>query len=169
MTDSLKPAPFPSVTSSHLTDGMEPDIHISYQIMKVANLMAFGGSSRNVRRFGLNVGEWRVVSMLGRTGPITAAQIVDFLAQDKANVSRSIAGLSKKGLVAKIPNPKHKRSPYIWMSNAGMKLCDEIIPVFSEQVEMFCASLTEKEKTTLCRLLDKLKAQTTEVRQKEGL
>ncbi len=152
-----------------LTDGMAPEVHISYQITIAANLMAFGSSSRNFRQFGLDVGEWRVIATLPWTGPLTARKIVEIVGQDKANVSRSIAKLSEKQLIVKMPNPGHKRSPFIWLTRAGLKLYKRIVPVFTEQAEMFCASLTEKEKATLCRLLDKLKTHTKEVRQQEGL
>jgi DNA-binding MarR family transcriptional regulator len=169
MVDPTKAAPIPNVSKQNLTDGMAPEIHISYQITIAANLMAFGSSTRNFRLFGLNVGEWRVVGIVGQIGPLTARRIVELVAQDKADVSRSIARLSDKQLIVKLPNPKHKRSPFIWMTHAGLELYQRIVPVFTEQAEMFCGSLTEKEKATLCRLLDKLKAHTEKVRQQENL
>lgn len=154
---------------SDLTEGMAAEVHISYQITIAANLMAFGNSTRNFKQFGLNVGEWRVIATLPQTGPLTARQIVEIVGQDKANVSRSVALLSEKQLIVKMSNPGHKRSPFIWLTHAGLKLYQRIIPVFTEQAEMFCAALTETEKATLCRLLDKLKAHTEQVRQQEDL
>jgi DNA-binding MarR family transcriptional regulator len=169
MIDPTQAAPVPDIRGEELTDGMAPEIHISYQITIAANLMAFGSSTRNFKQFGLNVGEWRILAALPRTGPLTAGQIVEIVGQDKANVSRSIAGLSEKQLIIKTPNPSHKRSPIIWLTHAGQELYKRIVPVFTEQAEMFCAVLTQKEKVTLCRLLDKLKAHTEKVRQQEGL
>lgn len=169
MADLTQAAPIPSVTRQYLTDGMAPEVHISYQITIAANLMAFGNSTRNFKQFGLNVGEWRVIATLPRTGPLTARQIVEIVGQDKANVSRSVALLSEKQLIYKMPNPGHKRSPFIWLTHAGLNLYQRIIPVFTEQAEMFCAALTKKEKVTLCYLLDKLKAHTEKVRQQEDL
>jgi len=170
--DLMQAAPIPSVKRQYLadlTDGMAPEVHISYQITIAANLMAFGNSTRNFKQFGLNVGEWRVLAILPRTGPLTARQIVEIVGQDKANVSRSVALLVEKHLIIKTPNPGHKRSPFLWLTHAGMKLYQRIIPVFTEQAEMFCASLTKKEKATLCRLLDKLKTHTETVRQQQDL
>jgi len=169
MVDSTQAATIPDYKNRHLTDGMAREIHISYQITIAANLMAFGSSTRNFKQFGLNVGEWRILAALPRTGPLTARQIVEIVGQDKANVSRSIAGLNEKQLIVKMPNPRHKRSPIIWLAHAGSELYQRIVPVFTEQAEMFCSVLTKKEKDTLCRLLDKLKANTAKVRQQEGL
>jgi len=169
MDNTMRAAPIPDLGSQELTAGMTPEIHISYQITIAANMMAFGHSTSNFKQYGLNVGEWRILATLPRTGPLTAHQIVEIVGQDKANVSRSIAGLSEKQLIIKIPNPRHKRSPNVWLTHAGMELFEGIIPVFTEQAEMFCSSLTKKEKDTLCYLLDKLKAHTEKVRQQEGL
>jgi len=169
MVEQLQAAPIPDTRVEELTDGMTPEIHISYQITVAANLMAFGSSTRNFKQFGLNIGEWRILSTLPWTGPLTSGQIVDTVGHDKAIVSRSVAGLSEKQLVIKTPNPRHKRSPFIWLSQAGSDLYQSIVPVFTEQAEMFCAVLTEKEKITLCNLLDKLKAHTKQVRQQEDL
>ena len=172
MIDQTQAASIPSIRRQYLTgltDGMAPEVHISYQITIAANLMAFGSSTRNFKQFGLNVGEWRILAILPRTGPLTARQIIEIVGQDKANVSRSVALLSEKQLIIKMPNPGHKRSPFLWLTHAGMELYQRIIPAFTEQAEMFCACLTEKEKATLCYLLDKLKAHTEKVRQQEDL
>ena len=169
MVDPTQAAHVPNIGGQDLTTGMTPEIHISYQITIAANLMAFGSSASNFKQFGLNVGEWRILAVLPRTGPLTAHQIVEIVGQDKANVSRSIAGLSEKRLIVKIPNPRHKRSPFVWLTHGGSELYQRIVPVFTEQAEMFCAVLTDKEKTTLCRLLDKLKLHTEKVRQQEGV
>jgi DNA-binding MarR family transcriptional regulator len=164
-----QPAPLPKVKREHLTEGMSPVSHISYQITIAANLMAFGSSTRNFKEFGLNVGEWRIIGLLGQMGPVTASQIVELLTQDKASISRSITALDSRQLVVKMPNPKHKRSPYIWMTHAGLNLYRSIVPVFTEQAEKFCAGLTREEQITFCALLDKLTHHTGEVRRKEGL
>lgn len=162
-------APLPKKQKSSLTDGMEPAIHISYQVTVVANLMAFGNSTKNFKQFGLNIREWRVLALLAQLGPLTAVRIVEEVVQDKANMSRAIAELHKKKLVTKLPNPKHKRSQFIWLTKSGMALYKKIEPVFTEQAEMFCNSLSEKEKTTLCKLLDKLKGHAERMREDKGL
>jgi DNA-binding MarR family transcriptional regulator len=152
-----------------LTDDMPPEIHISYQVTIVSNLMSFGNSHKNYARFGLNMREWRTISCIWLLGPMTASQIVTEVVQDKANISRAIAELGAKGLITKLPNFAHKRSPLIWVTVAGKELYDLIVPVFNQQAEMFSASLTDEEKLTLCSLLDKLKLNVESVRLEEGL
>jgi len=169
MSHSRQLAELPGKRKTSLTEGMAPAVHISYQVTIVANLMAFGNSTRNFKQFGLNIREWRVIALIGQLGPLTASQIVEEIVQDKANISRAISRLDNLELVVKLPNPKHKRSPIIWMTKEGMNLYESIVPEFNHQATMFCASLTDTEEKTLCRLLDKLKVHSEYVRDREGL
>jgi DNA-binding MarR family transcriptional regulator len=164
-----KPAAFPHSPRENLTDDLSAPVHISYVVTLVANLMAFGGSSANFKRFGVNIREWRVLGTLGVMGPVTASRIVEVVHQDKANISRAIAELAKKDLVVKLPNTQHKSSPLIWMSEAGAELYKRIVPVFTQQAESFTSVLSNKEQKQLCHLLDKLNAHIVNVRRDENL
>lgn len=153
----MKIAPLPPLQKPSLTDGMAPEVRISYQVTIVDNLMAFGNNAKNVKDFGINNRQWRVLGCIGQLGPQTARQMVDVVHQDKATISRAIAELSQKQLVAKLPNKMHKRSPLIWMTEEGKALYDRIYPIFESQAKLFTAVLTEPEKQQLCEILDKLK------------
>jgi DNA-binding MarR family transcriptional regulator len=150
-------APRPQDAPATLTEGLEPALHISYQVTVVANLMAFAESPRNAARFGIRTREWRVLGVLVRMGPQTAADIVRVIRQDKGSVSRAIAALEQRGLVARLANPRHARSPHVWLTRSGKALVDAIWPVFREQAERMTASLSKTEQKTLCTLLDKLR------------
>jgi DNA-binding MarR family transcriptional regulator len=163
------PAPLPKQKKMYLTEGMDPATHISYQVTIIANLMAFGNSPANCKQFGLNIREWRVMGFIAPLGPQTASQLVDMIHQDKANISRAIAELSQKGLIVKLPNKSHKRSPFIWLSKNGMALYKKIEPVHDLQADLFTDCLSQKEKLILCGFLDKIKLNAEQVKRVEGL
>lgn len=159
----MKPASIPRRKKTKITDGMTDEVHISYQVTIVANLMAFGSRVQNVERFGVNFREWRLLSAIGRMGPQTAREIVDIIHQDKATISRAVKDLSDRELIVKLPNKKHKRSPLIWFSEEGKALYDKILPVATSQAEDLTQVLTRDEKQQLCELLDKLKDHIEEI------
>ncbi len=159
----MKIAPLPPKPKSYIAEGTTNELHISYQITVVANLMAFGNRAENVKQFGINFREWRVLGCIGQMGPQTARQIVDEVHQDKATISRAIAELCEKGLVTKLTNKMHKRSPLIWMTEEGKAVYDRILPAFVEQANQFTNILSAKEKQQLCDVLDKLKDHIEEV------
>jgi len=152
----MEHSPINEKYKNHLVDNENPDLHISYQITIAANLMAFGNSSRNIKKFGLNVGEWRILGCLGQMGPLTAAQIVMETHQDKANVSRSVKSLIRARLITKIDNPRHKNSPSLWLTYLGKDVYDRVMPEFTEQASLFTSTLSNSEKLELCKILDKL-------------
>lgn len=151
-----------------ITTGMTTPAHIAYQVTIVANLMAFGTNSENVQRFGLNFRQWRVIGSLGRTGPLTARQIVDIVHQDKSSVSRAVAELTSRKLIRKLPNAQHKSSPLLALSESGQSLYDRILPVWEMQAAEYVACLTSGEQSMLCELLDKMKPHIERVREARG-
>lgn len=157
-------APRPKHPARSLTDGLEPALHISYQVTIVANLMAFAESPANSRRFGVRTREWRVMACLVRMGPLTAADMVRIIYQDKGSVSRAIAALEQRGLVKRLDNPRHAGSSLIWLTREGKKLVDNIWPEFTGQAEQMAAALSATEQRKLCQLLDKLRDHAEEVR-----
>lgn len=167
MPKQINIAPLPTKERSCLTEGMPPEIHISYQITVVTNLMSFANSPKNFKQFGLNVCQWRVLSCLALLGPSTARQLVDESHQDKAGISRAISELTKKGLVTKLDNKLHKRSPLIWLTVEGAALNKRIYPIFAKQAKAFTEVLSKKEKAQLCDMLDRLKQHTEKVNEQE--
>ncbi|MHA7816954.1 MAG: MarR family winged helix-turn-helix transcriptional regulator [Pseudohaliea sp.] len=157
-------APIPDKPATTLTEGLEPALQISYDVTVVANLMAFAEDRRNAARFGIRTREWRVLGALARLGPLTAADIVRIVRQDKGSVSRAAASLEKRGLLARLENPRHARSPFLWLTRDGKALVDEIWPVFRQQARELTAGLSERERTQLCRLLEKLRLHADGVR-----
>jgi DNA-binding MarR family transcriptional regulator len=157
-------APRPRNPAKTLTEGLDPALHISYQVTIVANLMAFAERPQNAATFGIKTREWRVLGSLVRMGPLTAADIVRIVHQDKGSVSRAVSALVERGLVERLENPRHAGSSVIWLTREGKKLVDAIWPVFQEQAERMSSVLSASEQRTLCRLLDKLQVHAAALR-----
>jgi DNA-binding MarR family transcriptional regulator len=148
--------PPPIRRKAALTDGLTPEIHISFLVAIVSNLMAFGNVPENIRRFGLTVRQWRIISLLGEMGPMTLSDITNTVHHDKSSLSRSVRDLEKRGLVGRVQNNRHKSSPFIWFTNDGAALYEKISPQFAHQAEALTEVLSAGEKQQLCALLDKL-------------
>jgi DNA-binding MarR family transcriptional regulator len=156
------------VAADPLTAGMSPPVQISFLVTVVANLMAFGGVKDNVARFGLTVRQWRILGLLGQTGPLTLSDIAHTVHHEKSTLSRAAGELERRNLIEKKPNIRHKNSPLLSFTEAGQTLYDEIAPVFTVQAEKLADGLTSEEQKQLCRLLDKLRHHAEEVRAFEG-
>jgi DNA-binding MarR family transcriptional regulator len=157
------PPPNPSAVRE-ITTGMTIPAHIAYQMTIVANLMAFAGNQANVEQFGLNFRQWRVIGSLGRTGPLTASEIVEVVHQDKSSVSRAVAELSARRLLRKQQNARHRGSPILVLTEAGRALYEQILPVWEAQAAENVACLSDGEQRLMCELLDRMKPHLERVR-----
>lgn len=168
LENQLPDMPPPVRRKAALTDGLTAEIHISFLVTIVSNLMAFGNVRENIRRFGLTVRQWRIISLLGEMGPMTLSDITNTVHHDKSSLSRAVRDMEKRGLVGKVQNNRHKSSPFIWFTNEGAALYEEISPQFTHQAEMLTSVLSDREKQELCGLLGKLHGHIEGLRAREG-
>ncbi len=67
----------------------------------------------------LNLPQWRVVAQLGLIGTGTVRSLADGAAVDRAEVSRAIQELMKRGFIERTENAADKRSPTFALTEAG--------------------------------------------------
>jgi DNA-binding MarR family transcriptional regulator len=99
----------------------------------VNNALSSGASSLYLRRFGVGVGEWRVLSMLAVEPGIRAARICAVVALDKGAVSRSLKRLVALGCVAGAVDGGDPRARRWRLTEAGRALHDRILEVALER------------------------------------
>jgi len=101
--------------------------------------------------------EWRVLSRLYlSTAGSTVRQLADQAWVDRAEVSRAVAGLERRGLSDRRANPRDRRMPIVFLTAAGRALYEPLIAARNRFHEEVLAALSAKEKDTLDRLLKKM-------------
>ncbi|MBO6755895.1 MAG: MarR family transcriptional regulator [Roseibium sp.] len=80
------------------------------------------------RDHGLTPSEWRTMAILGATGRMPAAEIVDRSSMDKVSVSRSVKKMHARGLLEKADNLEDGRSTLLFLSHAGRQVYEDIVP-----------------------------------------
>jgi DNA-binding MarR family transcriptional regulator len=129
---------------------------VPYRIAILANLLALGASRLYARRFGLVIREWRILAVLGEGAPLSAAEIVRRTAIDKGRVSRAVANLLRRGLVARQPDAFDARRTMLRLSQKGRAVYRRIVPLAAARERELLAVLTPAERRELERLLAKL-------------
>ncbi len=105
---------------------------------------------------GLTVAEWRVLTHLFSTSPMTATELSARLWTDKAEVSRASSALIAKGLVASRPDAEDRRSTLLAITKSGEQLHDRILPLRQLLQDELTTVLTAAESRTLHKTLEKL-------------
>src|SRR5712671_7089817 len=85
----------------------------------IANKLSRSATAFYQRRFGVNVTEWRMMSLLAIEPGITASRICYVIGFDKGPVSRTLALMQKRGLIAIRTDPRDGRSHSISLTQIG--------------------------------------------------
>lgn len=106
------------------------------------------------QEFNLGTNDWRVISSLATRPGSSATEVTEFLAGNKAVVSKAVNTLIERELVASTGGPRGSRMLYL--TAAGAQMHDKMLPISAQGEEIILADLTAKEVRQLHALLDKL-------------
>lgn len=134
---------------------------LPHQLAVLANRTSEGFSAIYSAGFGLSVPEWRILATLGEGSPIRAKDIEAIRHMHKTVVSRAVATLQERDLVAATANADDKRERFLALTDAGRALYEEIVPLGLAYERQVLDRLEAEERTELQRLLGKLIARTS--------
>lgn len=114
-------------TGGQVTDTLTLDDDISVLVVRAANKLT-AHSSRVMRsRYGVGAIEWRMLVMLTLEPDIPASRATEAVGIDKAAVSRALASLHDRGLVAAVESARDPRRKTWRLTDAGAHLHDTIL------------------------------------------
>jgi DNA-binding MarR family transcriptional regulator len=104
------------------------DAFVPYRLSITSNAVSDVIASAYRALFGLNVPEWRLITVLAERGSITQFDLGSATRMDKVTVSRAAIALVDRGLVKRSPNPEDKRSHLLALTRDGRALYDQVAP-----------------------------------------
>ncbi len=129
---------------------------LSYRLHVVANLLSRGAAMRYRREFGVSLWEWRTVALLGAQAPLSLNDLAAAAGLDKSQMSRVVAGLVARGLVARGADETDGRGVRLALTRSGEKLGAGLIRAAAERNEAFLGCLSPRERECLEGALQKL-------------
>lgn len=119
-------------------------------------------------RFGVSAAEWRILAVLGRSGPMTFSDLQERAAIDKVRVSRTITSLMQKNYINRDVDPFDRRRIALALADLGRAVYKEIVPQILSIERDILASLTPDERSTLEELISKLESKMAAVPPVDG-
>ena len=101
---------------------------LPYQLNVVANLVSEALSRVYARRYRIGIPEWRVLVTLGQFGIMTGKAIGAHTHMHKTKVSRAVALLEKRKLLARRINRADMRESFLSLMAAGRVIYEELAP-----------------------------------------
>jgi DNA-binding MarR family transcriptional regulator len=129
---------------------------MSSRLMVLANLLKRGAMLRYKRTAGLSSVEYGLVANLGRHPPMSVARLAETVGLDKGQISRALAELVARKLVAKAVNPRDNRETLVSLTKSGLAAHDAIVTGGQERNRRLLAELSEAEVTMLLGHIDRL-------------
>ena len=135
---------------------LDLDRYVPAFITFIANKLSNSATALYQREFGVNVTEWRIMSLLAIEPGIPASRICHVIGFDKGPVSRTLAGLEKRGLVSIRTDPNDGRTHSISLTARGRATHDKVIVAAFERERRLLSCLSKDEREVLIGLLRRL-------------
>ena len=129
---------------------------MSSRLMVLANLLKRGAILRYKRLAGLSSVEFGLVASLGRRPPMSAIRLAEAVGVDKGQISRALAELVSRKLVAKEVNPHDNRETLVCLTKAGLAAHDTIVAGAQERNRRLLEQLSKDELRVLLDQIDRL-------------
>jgi DNA-binding MarR family transcriptional regulator len=129
---------------------------MSSRLMVLANLLKRGAILRYKRLAGLSSVEFGLVASLGRRPPMSVVRLAEAVGQDKGQISRALAGLVSRKLVARAVNPKDNREVLVSLTRSGLAAHDAVVAGALERNQRLLEQLDPVEVAMLFAHIDSL-------------
>ena len=144
------------------------DRFVPAALAQIGNKWARSSSQIYLKRFGVGINEWRVLSLLVVESETTANRICAVIGMDKAAVGRSIELLHNGGYASLKSHETDKRSKIVAPTRSGLILHDKIIKIALHREKRLLANLSEADIETLIDLLNRLRANIVHLQVRDG-
>jgi DNA-binding MarR family transcriptional regulator len=129
---------------------------LPYRLNVVASLASQALSRIYSERYGIGVPEWRVLVTLGQFGVMTGKQIGTHSHMHKTKVSRAVAQLETRKLVARKANRADKREAFLSLTGAGRAIYEDLAPSALEFAQRLAEVIEPGDRAAFDRALKRL-------------
>ena len=129
---------------------------LPYRLNVCASLVSQALSLVYADRYKVGVPEWRVLVTLGQFGNMTAKTIGQHSHMHKTKVSRAVALLERRKLIARRVNRADLREAFLSLTPAGREVYDALAPMALDFATQLLDTVDPADRAALDRALKKL-------------
>ncbi|WP_426322418.1 MarR family winged helix-turn-helix transcriptional regulator [Microbacterium sp. E-13] len=156
---TTRPVLPPGTVTEPLGHALDPESFTPRLLALLSNALVWRESHELRRRFGLGTNEWRVISALAIRPGASATEISEFLAVNKAIVSKSVGVLVDRGLLVLSDGPRGSRPLYL--TESGAEMHDDMLPISMRGQDLILSHVSgddvERFNALLHRMLEELR------------
>jgi DNA-binding MarR family transcriptional regulator len=111
------------------------------------------GKEEHLRAFRITAGQYAVLTVLARTDGVSTADMARYFRVTPQAMSQLLAGLERRGLVTRRPDPQHRKIMRLSLTAAGRRLQRSCEAVTTQAEDAILQALSPEERRTLLTLL----------------
>jgi DNA-binding MarR family transcriptional regulator len=151
------PAEGDGTVSAHGGDApLKLEEFLPYRLNVVASLVSHALSRIYAQRYSIGVPEWRVLVTLGQYGMMTGKAIGSHSHMHKTKVSRAVALLEKRRLVARRANREDLRESFLTLTPAGRAMYEDLAPIALDFTKRLSEVIEPADRAAFERAIDRL-------------
>jgi DNA-binding MarR family transcriptional regulator len=116
-----------------------------------------------VQKFGRPANGWKVITVLGHFGPLSASQICAHTTLEMDKVTRIVDGLVEQGLASRRQDLVDRRRIVVSLLPKGKRTNTKIEQMIAEMEREFLVALNKNDREILYDLLDRLRTRGNEI------
>jgi len=125
----------------------------------ISNRWTTTSSKLYLEKFGIGIGEWRVLASIQAQGTASSQMVVSLISMDAGAVSRSMAKLAAEGYVSPTRGRFIGRTKPYELTAKGHELYGRLLATALEREDLLLAGLAVQEREQLLSLMRKVIAQ----------
>lgn len=145
------------------SEQLQLDRFLPYQLSIASNAVSNRIAEIYRVRFDLKIPEWRIMAVLGDTGPATQRELTARTLMDKVAVNRACRTLEERGFVEREPNATDGRSHHLVLTAQGRSIYDRIMPLTLRMEQQLFAPFSPAERESFARLLSRVRERAGEL------
>jgi DNA-binding MarR family transcriptional regulator len=147
------------------SDGIRTDLaqRSFYRFSLLATMINRAVTRAYVRNYGRPANGWKVVTVLGRFGPLTASQIHDHTTLEMDKITRIVDDLVDRQIARRRRDKADRRRVIVSLSGKGKRMNAKIEKTIAALEREFLIVLNRSEREALYGLLDRLQSRGSDI------
>jgi DNA-binding MarR family transcriptional regulator len=131
---------------------------VPFRLNRLADAVSVNLSEIYRDQFGLEIPEWRILVTVGQCEECTAQFIASSTRMHKTRVSRAVAGLKARKLLARTSKQADGREISLRLTQEGRQVYAALVPLALHRESQLLSCLSRAERNSFLAALSKLEA-----------
>lgn len=119
--------------------------------------------TKQLKPYHVTPEQWSIICYLDSDRALTQKELAEAIDRDQTTVVRMIHSLERKGMVRRVLNDQDKRSHYLYLSEKGADVKQQLLVTVKDAHDYVTRGLDTEELSQLKSLLNKLYSNVEEV------